>query len=244
MNTYKRHRFQPDIISYAVWLYYRFNLSHRDIEDLLAERGIVVTRESIRLWYPKNSLHSWGRLCIKFGALYARRLKRKHRGYCDTFYIGEVFVKINGKQYYLWRAVDQDGEVVDVYLQAKRDGAAAKRFFKRLLRSHGTEPRKIVTDKLRSYGVAHRELIPDTIHSTKQYENNRAEQSHEATRARERGMRGPVFLKFKSVRQAQRFLGAHAAVSNLFNLGRHLVGAEHYRDLRISAFVEWSRAVA
>ena len=227
MSTYKRHRFPPDIISHAVWLYYRFNLSHRDIEDLLAERGIIVTRESIRLW------------CIKFGALYARRLKRKHRGYGDTFYIDEVFVRINGKQHYLWRAVDQDGEVVDVYLQAKRDGAAAKRSFRRLIRNNGGAPRKIVTDKLRSYGVAHRELIPDTIHSTEQYENNRAEQSHEATRVRERGMR-----KFKSVGQAQRFLGAHAVVSNLFNLGRHLVRAEHYRNLRESAFAEWSRAVA
>jgi putative transposase len=220
MNTYKRHRFPPDIISYAVWLYYRFNLSHRDIEDLLAERGITVSRETIRLW------------CIKFGAIYARRLKRKHQGYGDTFHIDEVFIKINGKQHYLWRAVDQDGEVVDVYLQAKR-------FFKRLLRSHGEEPRKIVTDKLRSYGVAHRELIPETIHSTEQYENNRAEQSHEATRVRERGMR-----KLKSVKQAQRFLGVHAAVSNLFNLGRHLIKAEHYRNLRIGAFADWNRAVA
>ena len=129
--------------------------------------------------------------------------------------------------------------MVDVYLQAKRDGAAAKRFFRRLLRSHGGEPQKIVTDKLRSYGVAHRELIPETIHSTKQYENNRAEQSHEATRVRERGMR-----KFKSTRQAQRFLSTHAVVLNLFNLGRHLVKAEHYRNLRISAFSEWSMAVA
>ena len=135
--------------------------------------------------------------------------------------------------------MDQDGEVVDVFLQAKRDGAAAKRFFRRLLRNHGCEPRKIVTDKLRSYGVAHRELIPETIHSTEQYENNRAEQSHEGTRVRERGMR-----KFKSTRQAQRFLGIHAAVSNLFNLGRHLVSANHYRDLRISAFTEWKSAVA
>ena len=227
MNTYKRHRFPPDIISYAVWLYFRFNLSHRDIEDLLAERGITVSREAIRLW------------CIKFGTIYTRRLKRKHRGYGDAFYIDEVFVKINGKQHYLWRAVGQDGEVVDVYLQGKRDGAAAKRFFKRLLWSHGAEPRKIVTDKLRSYGVAHRELIPETIHSTEQYENNRAEQSHEATRVRERGMR-----KFKSVWQAQRFLGVHAAVSNLFNLGRHLVRAQNYRDLRVSAFSEWGRAVA
>ena len=128
--------------------------SHRDIEDILAERGITVSREAIRLW------------CIKFGALYARRLKRKHQGYGDTFFIDEVFVKINGRQHYLWRAVDQDGEVVDVYLQAKRDGAAAKRFLRRLLRSHGSEPRKIVTDKLRSYGVAHRELMPDVIHDT------------------------------------------------------------------------------
>ena len=126
-----------------------------------------------------------------------------------------------------------------MYLQVRRDGTAAKRFFKRLLRSHGREPRKIVTDKLRSYGVAHRELIPETIHSTQQYENNRVEPSHEATRVRERGMR-----RFKSVRQAQRFLGAHAAVSNLFNLGRHLVRSQHYRDLRASAFGEWGRAVA
>ena len=131
-----------------------------------------------------------------------------------------VFIKINGKQHYFWRAVDRDGDVVDVFLQVKRDGAAAKGFFRRLLRSHGREPRKIVTDKLRSDGVAHRELIPEVIHSTQQYENNRAELSHEATRARERGMR-----KFKSVRQAQRFLGVHAAVSNLFNLGRHKVRA-------------------
>ncbi len=148
MNTYKRHRFPPDVISYAVWLYYRFNVSHRDIEDLLAERGVIVTRKSIRLW------------CIKFGALCVRRLKRSHRGYGDTFYIDEVFVKINGKQHSLWRAVDQDGEVVDGYLQAKRGGATAKRFFRRFSQSHGAESRQIVTDKLRSYGVAHRELNP------------------------------------------------------------------------------------
>ena len=227
MNTYRRYRFPPDIISDAVWLYYLFNLSHRDIEDLLAERGITVSRETIRLW------------CIKFGPKYARRLKRNHRGYGDTFFIDEVRVKINGKQHYLGRAVDQDGEVVDVFLQARRDGAAAKRFFKRLLRSHGSEPRKIVTDKLRSYGVAHRELIPESVHDTSQYAINRAEQSHEPTRVRERGMR-----RFKSVGQAQRFLGAHSAVSNLFNLGRHLVSASHYRNLRGSAFSEWSRAVA
>ena len=227
MNTDKRHRFSPDIISHAVWLYHRCNLSHRDIEDLLAERGITVSREAIRLW------------CIKFGAIYTRRLKQKHRGYGDVFYIDEVFVKINGRRHYLWRAVDQDGEVVDVFLQARRDGATAKRFFRRLLRSHGGEPRKIVTDKLRSYGVAHRELIPDAIHDNSQYANNRAEQSHEPTRVRERVMR-----KFKSIKQAQRFLGAHAAVSNLFNFGRHKVRAQHYPDLRVRAFAEWNRAVA
>ncbi|KKL04823.1 hypothetical protein LCGC14_2612200, partial [marine sediment metagenome] len=211
-NMYKRYRFPAEIIQYAVWVYYRFGLSHRDIEDLLAERGVVVSHESIRLW------------CNKFGPKYARRLKRWHQGFGDTFYIDEVFVKIGGKQRYLWRAVDQDGEVVDVFLQIRRDGKAAKRFFKRLLNKHHGEPRAIVTDKLRSYDVAHRELIPDVIHDKSQYANNRAELSHQPTRVRARGMR-----RFKSMRQAQRFLGVHAAVYNLFNLGRHLVGAEHYR---------------
>ena len=227
MNTYKRHRFPPAIISYAVWLYFRFNLSHRDIEDLLAQRGIIVSYESIRLW------------CIKFGRIYARRLKRRHQGYGDTFYIDEVFVKINGKQHYLWRAVDQEGEVIDVFLQSRRDGAAAKRFFKRLLRTHGVEPRQNVTDKLRSYGVAQRALIPETIHNTARYANNRAELSHQPTRVRERVMR-----RFKSTAQAQRFLTVHAAVYNLFNLGRHLVGAGHYRKLRTDAFGQWTIAVA
>ena len=135
--------------------------------------------------------------------------------------------------------MDQDDEVVDVFLQTRRDGAAAKRFFKRLVKSHGREPRKIVTDKLRSYGVAHRELISEAIHDTSRYANNRAEQSHENTRVRERGMR-----KFKSRVQAQRLLSIHASVSNLFNLGRHLVSANHYRNLGTSAFSEWSKAVA
>ncbi len=114
----------------------------------------------------------------KFGSKYARRLKKKHQGYGDTFFIDEVFVKIDGIQHYLWRAVDQDGEIVDVFMQRRRDAKAAKRFFKRVLKTHRNEPRKIVTDKLRSYGVAHRELIPDTIHDTTQYANNRAELSH------------------------------------------------------------------
>ena len=226
MNTYKHHRFTPDIISYAVWVYYRFNLSYRDVEDLLAERGIEVSYEAIRLWVNK------------FGTKYARRLKRRHRGYGDTFYIDEVFVKINGKQHYLWRAVDQDGEVVDVYLQSRRDGAAAKRFFERLKMNHQGDPRKIVTDKLRSYPVAHREVMPDTIHVTDRYANNRIEQSHESTRVRERVMR-----RFKSMVQAQRFVTTHAAVQNLFNLGRHLLRAHQYRNLRINAFNEWRRII-
>jgi putative transposase len=226
-KMYKRYRFPAEIIQYAVWLYHRFNLSHRDIEDLLAERGIIVSYESIRLW------------CNKFGTKYAARLRRKHQGYGDTFFIDEVFVKIDGKQHYLWRAVDQDGEVVDVFLQKRRDGKAAKRFFNRLLNRHQGEPRKIVTDKLRSYNVAHRELIPESIHDTSQYANNRSELSHQPTRVRERGMR-----KFKSVKQAQRFLNVHAAVYNLFNLGRHLVSAEVYRLFRLRAFASWKDAVA
>ncbi len=164
-------------------------------------------------------------------------MKRRHQGFGDTFYIDEVFVKIDGKQHYLWRAVDQDGEIVDVFLQRRRDGKAAKRFFKRLLQTHRNEPRKIVTDKLRSYGVAHRELIPDTIHDTSQYANNRAELSHQPTRVRERVMR-----RFKSLQQAQRFLTVHAAVYNLFNLGRHLVSAKNYRFFRLRAFASWNYA--
>jgi len=226
-SLYKHYRFPPEIIQHSVWLYFRFNLSCRDIEDLLAERGIAVSYESIRLW------------CVKFGSKYAKRLRRRHQGYGDTFFIDEVFVKIQGKQHYLWRAVDQDGEVVDVFLQARRDGKAATRFFKRLLKAHGGEPRKIVTDKLRSYGVAHRELIPDTIHDTSQYANNRAEPSHQSTRVRERGMR-----RFKSPMQAQRFLSIHASVHNLFNLGRNLVSAKHYRLFRQRAFASWEYATA
>ena len=217
----------PEIIQYAVWLYSRFNLSHRDIEDLLAERGITVSYESIRLW------------CNKFGPKYARRLKKRHQGFGDTFYIDEVFVKIGGKQQYLWRAVDQDGEVVDVFLQARRYGAAAKRFFKRLLKNHQGEPRKIVTDKLRSYGVAHRELMPEAIHDTTQYANNRAELFHQPTRVRERGMR-----RFKSNWQAQRFSSAHAASYNLFYLGRYLVSTKQYRNLRLGAFASWDFVTA
>ena len=186
-----------------------------------------MTHESIRLW------------CNKFGSKYAARLRKRHQGYGDTFFIDEVFIKIQGKQHYLWRAVDQDGEVVDVFLQKKRNANAAKRFFTRLLKKHKGEPRKIVTDKLRSDGVAHRELIPNSIHDTSNYASNRAELSHQPTRVRERGMR-----KFKSVKQADRFLNVHAAVYNLFNLGRHSVSAETYRFFRLRSFACWKNAAA
>ena len=183
--------------------------------------------EAARLW------------CNKFESQFARRLRRNHQGFGDIFFIDEVFVRIWGKQHYLWRAVDQDGEVADVCLQGRRDAKAAKRIFKRLLKKYRGEPRKTVTDKLRSYGVAHRELIPETIHDTLQYANNRAELSHQPTRVREQGMR-----KFQSIHQAQRFLNTHAAVYNLFNLGRHLTSAENYRKFRLRAFASWKKAVA
>ncbi len=193
----------------------------------MAERGIAISYESVRLW------------CIKFGSKYAKRLRRRHQGYGDTFFVEEVFVKIQGKLHYLWRAVDQDGDVVDVFLQRRRDRRAAKRFFKRLLRARDSEPRRIVTDKLRSYGVAHREHIPDTIHDGSQYADNRAELSHQPTRVRERCMR-----RFKSTHQAQRFLSTHTAVYNLFNLGRHLISDNNYRFFRQRAFASWKCVAA
>ena len=227
MNIYKRQRFPPDIISYAVWLYHRFNLSHRDIEDWLAERRISVSHESMWLW------------CIKCGPVFARRLRRKHRGFGDRFYVDEGFVKIRGKQHYLWRAVDQDGDGVDVFLQDRRDGRAAKRFCRRLIRRHAGAPGKIVTDQLGSDRVAHRAWAPDSYHVTDRYANNRAEQSHEAPRFREREIR-----RFKSTVQAHRFLGVHSAVYNRFNWGRHMVRARDYRDLRHRAFVSWIQVTA
>jgi len=225
-NIYKRHRFPPSIIQHAVWLYYRFNLSIRDVEDLLAERNISVSYEAIRLWINK------------FGPEFTKRLRRRHTGFGDTYFLDEVFVKIGGKQHYLWRAVDQDGEVVDIYLQKRRDAKAAKRFFKRFLKSGGM-PREIVTDKLRSYGVAHRSLIPSTLHNTQQYANNRAELSHQPTRVRERGMR-----RFKSITQAQRFLESHATVYNLFNLHRHSLNRKYFKLFRLRSFATWDAIAA
>jgi len=156
----QRHQFPPEIIQYAVWLHHRFKQSHRDVEDLLAQRGTTVSYQAIRLW------------CSKFGSKCAQRLGRKHQGYGDTFFIDEVCEKIHAKQHYLWSAVDQGGGVVDVFLKNRGDAKAAKRFFGRLLRKHRGERRKIFMDKLRSYRVAQRELIHDTIHDAIQYANN------------------------------------------------------------------------
>ena len=162
---------------------------------------------------------------------------KRHQEYGDTFFIDEVFVKIDGKQLYLWRTVDQDGVIFDILLQRRRDRKAAKRFFNRLLKSHRNKFRKIVTDMLRSLGAAHRELLPDTIHDISQYANKRAEISHQPTRVRERGMR-----RFNSMQQAQRFLAVPAAVHNLFNLGRHHISARNHRFFQMRAFKLWNYA--
>ena len=199
----------------AVWLYHRFCLSFRDVEDLLAERGITVSYETIRHW------------CRKFGTEYATSLKRGERRLGDTWYLDELFVNIQGQRQYLWRAVDQDGDVIDILVQPRRDRRAAERFFRRLLKGQGGEPRRLVTDKLRSYGAARRNAMPSVVHDTSRYANNRAEVSHEPTRQRERGMR-----RFKSMAQAQRFLFVHGITQNLFRIGRHL--------LRARAFVVWN----
>ena len=175
--SYHGYRFPPEIISHAVWLYHRFCLSFRDTEDLLAQRGITVSYEAIRQW------------CRRFGPAYARILRRRQGRLGDTWHLDELFVNIHGRQQYLWRAVDQDGDVIDILVQPRRDRRAAERFFRKLLKGQGRAPRRLITDKLRSYSAAHRRVMPSVVHSTQQYENNRAEVSHQPTRQRERQMR-------------------------------------------------------
>ena len=169
--SYRGHRFPPEIISHAVWLYYRFCLSFRDVEDLLAERGITVSYEAIRQW------------CRKFGTEYARKLKRREGRLGDTWHLDKLFVTIQGQRQYLWRVVDQDRDVIDILVQPHRDRRAAERFFRKLLKGQGAEPVLLVTDKLRSYGAAHRTVMPSVRHDTRQYANNRAEVSHQPTLA-------------------------------------------------------------
>ncbi len=220
--SYHGYRFPPAIISHAVWLYHRFCLSFRDTEDLLAQRGITVSYETIRKW------------CWTFGPEYARTLRRRRGRMGDTWYLDELFVNIQGRQQYLWRAVDEDGDVIDILVQSRRDRRAAERFLRKLLKGQGREPRRLITDKLRSYSAAHRTVLPSVVHSTDQYENNRAEVSHQPTRQRERQMR-----RFKSAWHAQRFLSVHGLVQNLFRVGRHLLRAVHHRSLRARSFRVW-----
>jgi len=220
--NYHRHRFPPDIISHAVWLYYRFSLSFRDVEDLLAQRGIIVSYETIRQW------------CRKFGAEYARILRHRQGRLGDIWYLDELFVTIQGQRQYLWRAVDQDGDVIDVLLQPRRDQHAAERFFRKLLKDQGRVPWRLITDKLRSYRAAHRTVMPSVTHNTELYANNRAEVSHQPSRQRERQMRG-----FKSTCQAQRFLSVHGVIQNLFRFGRHLLRSATHRILRDRSFLVW-----
>ncbi len=224
--SYQRHRFPSEIISHAVWLYHRFCLSFREVEELLAKRGISVTYETIRQW------------CQKFGPAYARKLKKRQGRLGDTWHIDEVFVTLQGQRQYLWRAVDQDGDCIDILVQHRRNRRAAERFFRRLLKGQGGKPRWVVTDKLRSYDAAHRTIIPSVHHINHVYANNRAEVSHEPMRQRERAMRGFTFPT-----QAQRFLTLHGLTQNLFRLGRHLMQAVSYRLLRTQSFQIWQDAV-
>jgi putative transposase len=220
--TYPGYRFPAEIISHAVWLYHVFSLSLRDVELILAERGILVTHESIRQW------------CLRFGPDFARKLRRRRPKPGSTWHLDEVYLRINGELHYLWRAVDQNGVVLDILVQQRRNATAAKRFFKRLLAGLKFRPSCIVTDGLRSYGVAHREILPDVRHRRGRHLNNRAENSHRPTRRRERQMQ-----RFKSPRQAQRFLSSHARIYGHFRPRRHLMTAVQYRRARAKAFRIW-----
>ena len=184
--SFRGYRFPPDIISHAIWFSYRVSLSFRDVEDLLAERGVTVTYEAIRQW------------CRTFGLDYARRLRHRRGRMGDTWYLDELCVKIQGRQQYLWRAVDEDGDVIDILVQSRRNRRAAIRCFRTLLKSQGYIPRRLITDKHRSYPAAHHTVIPSVVHGTDQQAHNRAEVSHQPTRQRERQMR-----RFKSASAAR-----------------------------------------
>src|ERR671932_1027025 len=188
-ERYKNHRFPGEIISHGVWLYYRFSLRYRDVQELLCERGIDVTHEAIRQW------------CLKFGQDDANQLKHRGAQPGDKWHLDEVFVTIHGKRHYLWRAVDQDDNVLDILVQSRRNKQAAKKFFRKLLKGLRYVPRVIITDKLKSYGAAKCESLRGVEHRQHRYLNNRAENSHQPTRQRERTMR-----RFKSARHVQRFL--------------------------------------
>ncbi len=226
VSPYKGHRFPTKIISHCVWLYFRFSLSFRDVEEMMAERGVVVSYESVREW------------CLKFGAAYAKRIRAHGPRPGDRWHLDEVFLKIQGKLQYLWRAVDQDGEVLDILVQSRRNKRAAKKFFRKLLKVLQYVPWVIVTDKLRSYAAAKAEILPSVQHELHTGLNNRAENSHQPTRERERRMRG-----FKSPGQAQRFLSAFGVIASLFRPGRHLLAAANYREIMRRRFTQWRELV-
>jgi putative transposase len=223
-SAYKGHRYPVEVISHCVWLYHRFPLSFREVEELLLERGVTVSYETVRRW------------CVKFGQQYANALRRRRPQPGDKWHLDEVFIKINGEQKYLWRAVDQDGAVLDILGQNRRDTAAARRFFRRLLKTTATVPRVIVTDKLRSYAAAHREVLPSVEHRSHKGLNNRAENSHQPTRQRERAMKG-----FRSVGGAQRFLSAFSGISPHFRPRRHLMTAPDHRAEMTIRFAIWDQ---
>ncbi len=225
-SLYRRHRFPAEIINHCVWLYFRFALSYRDVEEIMAMRGVKLTYEAIREW------------CLKFGQTYANQLRRRRPRPGDKWHLDEMFIKINGKDHYLWRAVDQDGNVLDILVQCRRNKKAAKRFFRKLLKGLQYVPRVIITDKLKSYGAAKAEIMSGVEHRQHKGLNNRAENSHQPTRLREKVMR-----KFKSAGHAQRFLSAFGIISSHFRVRRHLLKAECYRaemQLRFAAWAEVS----
>ena len=225
--SYRRHRFPPQIIQHAIWLYLRFTLSYRDVEELLAERGFEISYETVRRWVQK------------FGPVIARRLRRRRPQPSKRWHLDEMVVRIAGKRMYLWRAVDHEGEVLDMLVQRRRDSRAALRLMRKLLKRQGFAPKLLVTDKLRSYASAFRQLKLTCPHEQGLRKNNRAENSHQVVRRRERKLQ-----RFKSARSALCFLSMHAAVHNTFNFQRHLVSRSTLRIFRAEAAAQWSDAVA
>ncbi len=224
--SYKGFRFPQEIISHAVWLYHRFSLSFRDVEELLFARGIEVTYETIRQW------------CRRFGQTYANQLRRRRPHPGDKWHLDEVFLKIGGQRHYLWRAVDQDGNVLDILVQSRRNKAAATKFFRKLLKGCTYVPRVIITDKLGSYSAAKRDCLPRVEHRQSRYLNNRAENSHQPTRKREHAMQ-----RFKSPGHAQRFLAAFGPIRAHFCPRRHRLHAEDYRRERARRFQVWNEVI-
>ena len=225
--SYARHQFPPDIIRHAVWLYLRFTLSYRDVEELLAERGLEVSYETVRRWV------------LKFGPAFARNLRRLRPRPSAQWHLDEMAVVIGGKRLWLWRAVDSEGEILDMLVQPRRDRASALRLMRKLLRKQGYAPDVLVTDRLASYSCARRQLGLRARHELGLRKNNRAENSHQVVRRRERKMQ-----RFKSPGSAQRFLSVHAAVYNTFYLQRHLISRSTLRTFRAEAMAHWQAAAA